>query len=98
MSNHPVATLLTLLQVEEDTRTRTQIDGERQYALDAAVVRLMKATKKMNHRDLVQQVVEAVAKHFKPQVDLLKKRIEKLIEEGYMEREEGQRDRYVYVA
>ncbi|KZV88037.1 Cullin-domain-containing protein [Exidia glandulosa HHB12029] len=84
--------------VEDDSRARAQIDGERQYTLDAAIVRLMKAKRTMMHSDLVQEVVEAVAKHFKPQVDLLKKRIEKMIDEGYMERDEEHRNKYVYVA
>ncbi|EJD54968.1 Cullin-domain-containing protein [Auricularia subglabra TFB-10046 SS5] len=84
--------------VDEDKRARSQIDGERQYAIDAAVVRLMKSNKTMMHKDLVQQVVEAVAKHFQPSVDLLKKRIEKLIEEGYMERAPDSKQKYVYCA
>lgn len=58
----------------------------------------MKAKKTMAHQKLIQETIEAVKGHFKPEVKVMKERIEQLIEQEYMRREDEQDNVYVYIA
>jgi cullin 4 len=64
--------------------------------IDAAIVRIMKSRKTLGHRDLVGEVLNQL-KFPAAGVDI-KKRIESLIEREYLERTEGDRSRYNYLA
>ncbi|KAF8213470.1 Cullin family-domain-containing protein [Mycena galopus ATCC 62051] len=83
---------------EESQKTQTAIDGERLYTLDAAIVRIMKAKKEMLHSHLVNATTDAVKNHFVPDVKHIKARIEKLMEQEYMRRDEDQPQKLLYVA
>ena len=85
-------------QPEESQRTHTAIEGDRKHYLDAAIVRIMKARKTVDHKDLVMATTDAVKKHFSPEVRTIKERIEQLIEQEYMRRDEERENVYVYVA
>ena len=71
---------------------------ERKSLLDAAIVRIMKAKKKLGHQALITQVVDTMKKHFHPDVGMIKSRFEQLIEQEYMRRDDDERNVYVYVA
>ncbi|KAJ7275413.1 Cullin-4B [Mycena haematopus] len=83
---------------EESKQTQTAIDGERMLTLDAALVRIMKAKKEMLHSHLVNATTDAVKNHFVPEVKHIKARIEKLMEQEYMRRDEDQPQKLLYVA
>jgi cullin-4 len=85
-------------QPEENTRTAGAIQAERGYTLDAAIVRIMKARRKLHYEALKAAVVDAVKSHFVPDVALIKKRITDLVEQEYMERDEEDMNVYTYVA
>lgn len=89
---------LMSLQPEESQKTQTGIDSDRKHYLDAAIVRIMKAKKSMKHQPLISATVDAVKAHFAPEVRMIKERIEQLIEQEYMRRDEDQENVYVYVA
>ena len=55
---------------------------ERELKLQAAIVRVMKARKVMDHNLLVSETTTAVSKWFQPRVSHIKKVIEYLIEQG----------------
>jgi cullin 3 len=78
------------------TRARDQLDEDRKFKIDAAVVRIMKSRRILAHQTLVSEVV-AVLKTFSPSPEMIKKRIEHLIEREFLERTE-QRDVYNYLA
>merc|ERR1712000_493476 len=59
---------------------------ERELKLQAAIVRVMKARKVMDHNLLVSETTTAVSKWFQPRVSHIKKVIEYLIEQEYMRR------------
>lgn len=71
---------------------------ERKSLLDAAIVRIMKAKKKLGHQVLINEVVDTMKKHFRPDVGMIKSRFEQLIEQEYMRRDDDERNVYVYVA
>ncbi|KAJ6519453.1 Cullin-4B [Mycena sanguinolenta] len=83
---------------EESKQTQTAIDGERMLTLDAAIVRIMKAKKELLHSQLINATTDAVKNHFVPEVKHIKARIEKLMEQEYMRRDEDQPQKLLYVA
>ena len=85
-------------QIEESKKTQSIIEGDRKHYLDAAIVRVMKAKKNMRHEALVAATIDAVNKHFTPNVRMIKERIERLIEEEYMRRDDEDDSLFVYVA
>jgi len=59
-----------------------EVRRERELKLQAAIVRVMKARKVMDHNLLVSETTTAVSKWFQPRVSHIKKVIEYLIEQG----------------
>ena len=65
---------------------KEKVTQDRSHAVDAALVRVMKARKKMNYNDLRLEVV-TLMRTFKPDDALIKKRVTSLIERDYLETE-----------
>ena len=83
----------------EAARAQTLIEADRKYALDAAVVRIMKSRKELPHAQLLNETISVLSSRFKPDVNMIKKRIESLIEREYLERmDEAPVPSYKYVA
>ncbi|XP_041697829.2 cullin-4B [Coregonus clupeaformis] len=82
--------------VEEQTSTTERVYQDRQYQIDAAIVRIMKMRKTLSHNLLVSEVYNQLKFPVKP-ADL-KKRIESLIDRDYMERDKENPNQYNYVA
>ncbi|KAL0483264.1 cullin [Acrasis kona] len=83
---------------EQVKETQEKVDEERKWQLDATIVRIMKARKSFEHRDLVVEVTKQLQQRFMPAPDLIKKRIESLIEREYLERDSSSRSKYNYLA
>eukprot|EP00762_Andalucia_godoyi_P008671 ANDGO_00474.mRNA.1 Cullin-4 len=82
--------------VEEEERTNEKVMEDRQYQIDACIVRVMKARKRLEHKDLVAVVFSQL--RFEMKASDLKKRIESLIEREYLERDSQNANVYHYVA
>jgi len=80
--------------VEENQETQQRVFQDRQYQVDAAIVRILKARKNMSHTLLVADIYGQVKFPLKP-VDI-KKRIESLIDREYIERDKDNAQQYVY--
>lgn len=83
---------------EENQRTQSHIEGDRKHYLDAAIVRIMKAKKELSHEQLKNETIDAVKSHFVPEVSVIKQRIDGLVEQEYLRRDEEDRNLYMYVA
>ncbi|PCH33173.1 Cullin-domain-containing protein [Wolfiporia cocos MD-104 SS10] len=83
---------------EESKRTQNSIEGDRKHALDAAIVRVMKARKELHYEQLKAATIDAVKNHFVPEVSVIKKRIQGLVEQEYLRRDEGDMNLYIYIA
>jgi len=83
---------------KKDEEESKAIELQRQHQTDAAVVRIMKIRKTLNHNRLVTEVVQQLQARFRPNPAFIKKRIESLIESEYLKRDEEDRSTYNYVA
>ncbi|XP_052868042.1 cullin-3 [Anopheles cruzii] len=82
----------------ERKETRSKVDEDRKHEIEAAIVRIMKARKKMPHNLLVSDVTTQLKSRFLPSPVIIKKRIEGLIEREYLARTPEDRKIYVYLA
>ncbi|CAB0043995.1 unnamed protein product [Trichogramma brassicae] len=70
----------------ERKETRSKVDEDRKHEIEAAIVRIMKARKRMAHNILVTEVTDQLRARFLPSPVIIKKRIEGLIEREYLAR------------
>ena len=70
----------------------------RRHLIEAAIVRVMKIRKRVQHSNLIAEVAKQLSNRFQPSPQAIKKRIESLIEREYMEREKEERRVYQYIA
>lgn len=82
----------------ERRETRSKIDEDRKHEVEAAIVRVMKARKKLVHNVLIAEVTQQLKHRFMPNPQLIKKRIESLIEREYLARDKEDLRSYEYVA
>lgn len=82
---------------EEETRqTMEEVFRDRAYAVDAAIVRVMKARRRMGHAALIGEVLTQL--RFPAANADVKKRVEALIEREYLERDPEDTTAYRYLA
>lgn len=72
------------------------INEDRKLFLQAAIVRIMKSRKTLSHKDLITETIAQANKRFTPQVPMIKKVIEFLIEKEYLKR--ISLDEYQYIS
>lgn len=82
----------------ERRKTKDKVEEDRKHEIEAALVRIMKARKKLTHNTLIMEVTEQLRSRFMPSPVLIKKRIECLIEREYLARTPEDRNTYNYVA
>lgn len=59
---------------KEQDHTEHQIQEGRKQLIQAAIVRVMKARQKINHQNLVIEVIKDLVKHFNPDGAMIKVR------------------------
>lgn len=83
---------------EEKRKVVEDVARDRCNAIDAAIVRVMKARKRLSHRELLLEVTPQLARLFQPDPKVIKKQIESLIEREYLERDPTAATVYKYLA
>jgi len=74
------------------------VNRGRKYVIQAAIVRTMKARKMMKSEPLIQDVISQISQRFPPKIPDIKKAIDWLLENEYIEYMDGKRDVFIYVA
>ncbi|KAF2102110.1 cullin-3 [Rhizodiscina lignyota] len=84
---------------QEKRETEDKMEQHRGITVEAAIVRIMKSRKQLSHQQLILDTLDQVKAQFKPDVNMIKKRIESLIDREYLERlEESNPPAYKYLA
>lgn len=71
---------------------------DRRHAIEAAIVRVMKQNKTLEHQRLIMEVSKLCNPVFKPEPRAIKNRVEELINRDYLARQEGSNAAYEYLA
>ncbi|KAI9184431.1 hypothetical protein H9P43_003484 [Blastocladiella emersonii ATCC 22665] len=82
----------------ERAATLASVEEERRGLIDATIVRVMKARNTLGHNELITETVRIVAARFQPSTNMIKRRIEDLIDREYLARSEADNRTYTYVA
>ncbi|KAF9402557.1 Cullin-3 [Mortierella sp. AD011] len=78
--------------------TQEKVEDARNHMAEAAIVRVMKSRKSLDHNNLITEVISQLQGRFNPAPSMIKKRIEALIDREYLERAPGNRTMYNYLA
>ena len=81
----------------EASHNPKHVEEDRSIAIEAAIVRIMKARKTLPHQQLIAEVLSQLA-FFKPNLKVIKRRIEALIDREYLERDPDKPNAYRYLA
>eukprot|EP00752_Nemacystus_decipiens_P005718 g5175.t1 len=81
----------------EESHNPKRVEEDRGIAIEAAIVRIMKARKTIGHPQLVAEVLSQLS-FFRPNPKVIKARIHGLIEREYLERDPNQANHYSYLA
>lgn len=83
---------------EDQEEVSVAIREGRKIELNAAIVRIMKSRRSVNHNELITEIIKQLTNRFQPLTILMKQRIEDLIEKEYMRRDSDDRNVYHYIA
>jgi len=81
----------------EEVNYNRAVQEDRIFAVEAAIVRVMKARRELKHNELINEVIHQL-RNFQPNSRSIKQRIEALIEREYLERVESDSQTYRYLA
>ncbi len=82
----------------EKQETRQKVEEDRKPQIEAAIVRIMKARRLLDHNNIISEVTKQLQARFLPNPAVIKKRIESLIEREFLERDRLDRKLYCYLA
>jgi len=97
-TNEKIKVVVGLIKKEEK-QPETQVAEaplERKHVIDAAIVRVMKSRKKLDHNQLLEEVFRQCTL-FKPQPAQVKVQIEHLIDREFLKRDSQSRNVYIYL-
>src|SRR5690242_14360894 len=80
----------------ENKETHERVAADRNYETQAAIVRILKARKRISHAELVAETIKATRTRGTLEVSGIKRNIDRLIEKEFLEREDD--GLYAYIA
>ncbi|KAJ6321787.1 hypothetical protein OIU77_011795 [Salix suchowensis] len=82
----------------EKQETRQRVEEDRKPQIEAAIVRIMKSRRVLDHNNIIAEVTKQLQSRFLANPTEIKKRIESLIERDFLERDSVDRKLYRYLA
>ncbi|XP_059648855.1 cullin-3A [Cornus florida] len=82
----------------EKQETRQRVEEDRKPQIEAAIVRIMKSRRVLDHNNIITEVTKQLQSRFLANPGEIKKRIESLIERDFLERDMADRRLYRYLA
>lgn len=83
-------------ELTETEKIEKELSAERQIFLEACIVRIMKANRKLPHTTLVNECIAQSHQWFNAKVSLIKKAIDSLIQKEYLQRcDDGESYKYL---
>ncbi|XP_057777170.1 cullin-3A-like [Salvia miltiorrhiza] len=82
----------------EKQETRQRVEEDRKPQIEAAIVRIMKSRRVLDHNNIIAEVTKQLQSRFLANPGEIKKRIESLIERDFLERDNADRRLYRYLA
>ena len=99
MYRNKIAVMNNKTQKENETRkVQGRVEDDRRYAIEAAIIKVMKARRKIDYNSLMSEATRLLSARFTPEIQQMKVRLESLIERGYIERSEEDKRVFKYVA
>lgn len=89
--------MATIDESSSHSRVSNRLEEDRSIAIQAAVVRIMKARKLLSHQELTSEVLSQLA-FFRPDHKVIKQQIHALIDREYLERDSENTSVYKYLA
>ncbi|KAH9808719.1 Cullin [Melampsora americana] len=81
----------------EQKETNDRVEEDRRLHTEACIVRVMKTRQRLGYTELNHEVINQLAKRFKPTPTVIKTSIEKLIEKEYLARDNNDRKILIYL-
>ena len=85
-------------KANEIAELHDRVEDDRKHMIEATIVKVMKSRRRINHQELIAESTKILSSKFHPDVAVIKKRIEGLIERDYLERDKDDRKFYKYIA
>jgi len=82
----------------ETIKVQGKVEDDRRYTIEASVIKVMKARRKLEYVNLISETSKILQLKFNPEPAQIKLRIESLIERGYIERDEVDKRIFKYIA
>jgi len=97
-TNEKIKVIVGLIKKEEKAAETAVAEApvERKHVIDAAIVRIMKSRKKLDHNSLLEEVFRQCTL-FKPQPSQIKVQLEHLIDREFLKRDAEKRNVYIYL-
>ena len=94
-----ISTISTRRENDQERAVKNrQLTDDRKYQIEATIVRVMKAKKRLSYNEIVVEVTSQVKNRFTPTPADIKKYIENLLEKEFIRRDPNDRKVYVYIA
>jgi len=91
-----VIPVFKLQSTKAEPEVPEEVELQRRHQMDAAVVRIMKARRTFKVSELIGEVTQQLNSRFAPDPKTIKRRIEALIAQEYLERDEDDRQSLIY--
>jgi cullin 3 len=96
--NFKISNVVVRDNEERRAETLGRVEDDRKLVIEATIVRVMKSRKRLEHNNLVAEVTAQLSARFRPQPQVIKQRIEGLIDREFLDRCDDDRRIYVYKA